>query len=193
MEAEILCREAMQRGDIGTVEKFIEDPTFDCGFRNNLLIRWASTCGYLKIVRILLSRKEVKPHIWRNRPITMASRYNQLEVVKYLLNDTRVTEWSGHYLALDEGIRKKNWAICVVSILSGGDELETLGDATAACDFPLLLRFQQDRIVSKAIIRWFPDKYKLQVALLWFCIVKRGWKGHFKYLIPELSKIIIQY
>lgn len=190
-EAEILCREAIKRGDRYTVEKVIEDPTFDGGFDDNVLIRWASDNGYLKIVKLLLPRKEVEPQIWDNYPITLAAWDNNLDIVRHFLKDTRVIRKGGHTLAFEAGVYKHNWAICVFCILSSGHELDISYYVSECRQFQIVQQFEKDRILSKQILNWFPEKYKLKVALLWFCLVKRGWKEYFNYMMGDLSKIII--
>jgi len=52
-------------------------------------------------------------------------------------------------------------------------------------------KFPENPVVTKSIIKFFPRQYRVRAALLWFCIVKRGWRGTFKRHMPCLLKSVI--
>jgi hypothetical protein len=67
-------------------ENIIKDPSIN----NNNIIIWASSKGYLEVVKQLLKDKRVDPSDKNNNAIRWASAFGYLEIVKLLLEDKRV-------------------------------------------------------------------------------------------------------
>jgi translation initiation factor 2 beta subunit (eIF-2beta)/eIF-5 len=76
--------DAVKNGDARLVKKMI-DKGIDPSRVNNYAIKYASNCGDLEIVKILLADNRVDPSANHNEAITMACRNGHLEVVKLLL------------------------------------------------------------------------------------------------------------
>ena len=81
---------ALRAGDILVVENLLGYSQIDPSGDNNFAIRFASTNGHTKILKVLLEEDRVDPTVDNNMAIQLVSANGHTEVVKLLLQDERV-------------------------------------------------------------------------------------------------------
>ena len=80
---------------IDDVKMILEDERFDPSFLNYDLPRFASKEGWIEIMENILSK--IDPTFLDNRPIIEAAEFGQTEIIKLLLNDSKLQNYLLHY------------------------------------------------------------------------------------------------
>lgn len=97
-------KEALDTNDFDWFESLVQDPNTDLSYQDNFLIKYCSEHGYTEEVRLLLQTgNRIDPSVGNNVPIYLARKNCHYEILRLLLNDSRIYTPFDFYQVCCEG------------------------------------------------------------------------------------------
>jgi len=184
-------KNACATGNVDVINDFLEKEQLHTLVNRGDFFQIAARHGQIKLVQLLLNfTKAKKLHLSLDTladVLNAATCQENLEVLKCILNfeDLNVGEIS------TSGTLSYSLFFSDISIylMSLGYKFVILPEPNF--DPRVLVDFQENRIMTKEVVKFLSPQYQQKIALIWFCLVKRGWRRQFKYFMHNISKLIL--
>lgn len=109
---------AVKNDDVNAVNNLITNETIDITANNNAAVKWAARQGHLGLVKRLLIRG-VDPSVGDDYPFREAAATGRTEVVRFLLQDSRVNPRSHHDWAFTQACLKGHASVVELLLQDG--------------------------------------------------------------------------